>query len=180
MTKRVNIAVFHVLKSIVDSKVAVAKPLVKRARVAQEALPGLCSHLRSLQEWERSISHYETPRYEKGEDTPADLERKIETENKHIERGAAAIQDLDFADKFNVTYKLALLEPQLVDLRKRLRDAEAWVEHWNALRNQLVLDDYDEPDDMERDRVYYANEYERAVKNLRELKIKLNDLQNVR
>ena len=35
MTKRVNIAVFHVLKSIVDSKVAVAKPLVKRARVAQ-------------------------------------------------------------------------------------------------------------------------------------------------
>ena len=55
MTKRVNIAVFHVLKSIVDSKVAVAKQLVKRARVAQEALPGLCSHLHSLQEWERQV-----------------------------------------------------------------------------------------------------------------------------
>lgn len=180
MTKRVNIGVFHVLKSIVDSKVAVAQPLVVRAKKASDSLPGLYAYLQSLQDWERSISRYETPQYEAGEDTPSDLERKISCTEEDVARGELAARDLMFADKFNATYKLAMLTPKLNAVRKELRDAEAWVEHWAALKNSICLDDYEDADDMERDKGYYAQEYERALRNVRNLKIKLNDLQNVR
>lgn len=180
MTKRVNIGVFHILKSVVDSKVAVARPLVVRGKKASEALPGLYAHLQSLQEWERSISRYETPHYEADEDTPADLERKIESAKMDTARGELAAKDLKFADEFNVTYKLAVLTPKLDAVRKDLRDAEAWVEHWAVLKNSISLDDYEDTDDMERDKTYYTKEYERALRNVRDLKTKLNDLQNVR
>ena len=78
MAKRVNIGVFHILKSVVDFKVAKAKPLAESAKQADAELPGLNVRLQGLRDWEASISHYQTPRYEEGEDTPADLERKIE------------------------------------------------------------------------------------------------------
>ncbi|MBQ3039710.1 MAG: hypothetical protein IJD41_04100 [Alphaproteobacteria bacterium] len=180
MAKRVNIGVFHILKSIVDSKVAVAKPLADAAKRAEIALPGLGSHLQSLRDWEHSISRYETPRYEDGEDTPTDLENKIEAAKQDIALGASAVLDLKFADKFNTTYKLAMLEPQMEAFRADLRDAEAWAEHWSRMRNGISLDDYEDADDMERDKAYYTCEYERAVKNVRDLKSKLIELQNIK
>lgn len=180
MARRVNMGVFDVLKSIVDFKVAVAKPLAARAAQAEADLPGLGSYLQSLRDWERSISRYETPRYEDGEDTPADLESKINMAQQDIARGASAVQDLKFADKFYITYKLAMLEPQMETFRADLRDAEAWVEHWRCMRSGVSLDDYEDADDMERERAYYTCEYERAVKNVRDLKSKLIELQNIR
>lgn len=180
MAKRVNIGVFHILKSIVDSKVAVAKPLVARATQAEATLPDLWSHLQSLRDWERSISRYETPRYEDGEDTPADLEIKIGKAKQDAARGVYARQDLKFADEFNITYKLAIREPQMQAFRAELHDAEAWAEHWSRMRSGISLDDYEDIDDMERDRAYFTCEYEQAVKNVRDLKSKLNELQNIR
>ena len=180
MAKRVNIGVFHILKSVVDFKAAKAKPLAESAEQADAELPGLNVRLQGLRDWEASISHYETPRYEKGEDTPADLEHKIEIAKDNIARGAFAIQELKFADKFNATYKVAMLEPRLEAFRIDLRDAEAWVEHWARMRNGISLDDYEDTDDMERDRTYFAFEYEQAIKRVRELKSKLNELQNIR
>ena len=73
-----------------------------------------------------------------------------------------------------------MLEPRLEAFRIDLRDTEAWVEHWARMRNGISLDDYEDTDDMERDRTYFAFEYEQAVKRVRELKSKLNELQNIR
>lgn len=180
MAKRVNIGVFHILKSVVDFKVAKAKPLAESAKQADAELPGLNARLQGLREWENSIVRYEKPSYETNEETPYDLERKIEAAQNDIARGAFPIQELKFADKFNVTYKLAMLEPKLETFRADLRDAEAWVEHWAQLRNSISMDDYEDVDDMERDRAYYACEYERAIKNVRDLKSRLIELQNIR
>lgn len=180
MTKRVNIDVFHILKSVVDARVAAARPLVARANAAAARLPDLERSLEGLYDWENSMSRYETPHYEPGEDTPTDLEIKIADAKRTIARATQAKQDLEFAGKFNATYRLALIYPQIQAIKTDLREAEYWQEHWNGMYNLVDSDETRDIDERERAKAYYACECENARKNILKLKNKLFELQNVR
>lgn len=178
MTRRVNIAVFDVLKSIVDSKVAQAASVAGQAKIAADRLPKLRQSLENLRQWEGSIARYETPHYDDGEETPADLEQEIDVAQRCVQRGQIASQDVEYASRFYSMYRYIQQEPKRNEIRKQLGEAEVWADHWASLCDSVS--DIDDIDDMEKNKAYYLYEYERAAKRVRELNIELNSLRHVR
>lgn len=177
MVKRVNINVFGVLKSIVDSKVPAQQKLVHAGDVARMKLPDLRAELDNLYKWEKREGRYGRPAYDRGDKTPDDYETEIKELNDVIDAGDVATGELKAADKFYKTYDYVLRVPEIEHLQQELYETEAWQEHW---RSKMCADSSYQDDEQLSEASHYEMEYNGATKRVNVLKARLAEIQNTR
>ena len=183
--KKVSLGVFHVLKSVMDSKATALRTQIEVARRAKMEEPTLYDHIGNLQQY-IDANRYDAVSAREAEYELADYEQQAAAVRAKIQAGQSAQSQLAFVDKFNVTYRGIINGPRIRERRAESKQIEAEMD---------LIDDYIfaceiNLDRLERDAATYAQsesdlekyraEYNDLTQRLNSISRQLYELQNGR
>lgn len=102
--KCAQIGVFHILKSIVDTKVPRLHDRVSAGKRAQTEYPILVDNIKALRQYVMNCRAFDPAEYREAAADLDDKEMQLDGIQKRINNGAAAERELAYAAVFNQTY----------------------------------------------------------------------------
>lgn len=182
--KHANMAIFNVLKSVMDYKVKILNTAVDAGRRAEQERPVIYEHISHLQHYVMN-NRYEPSEVREAEEALVDYEQQTVGINSKIDRGNAAKTELKCADKFysiyNSVHKLSTSGPRIQSLLARQSEIEiklaALDKSMDACEINMAPNVYDDSireqaeHDMNNYRTTYAGLSEQLSEILQELKM---------
>ncbi len=106
--KGAQIGVFHILKSIVDTKVPGLHDTVSAGKRAQVEYPVLVDNIKAQRQYIRNCRIFDPSEYREATADLDDKEMQLDGIQKRIDNGRAAERELSAAQSFNTTYNTIL------------------------------------------------------------------------
>lgn len=185
--KGAQIGVFHILKSIIDTKVPGLNDRVSAGKRAQAEYPILVDNIKSLRRYAMNCRSFDPAERRDAEADLDDKEMQLDGIQKRIENGQSAERELVHIASFNQTYntvcqkynnvsyicELCAVADELEERMSHLED-KIWacqINMDNASRAPYVVAQ------AHSDADYYAAQYQEVEKRLLKVRAQIKQLQ---
>ncbi len=131
--KKAPMALFNVLKSVVDYKAKQIRQAISVGDRAKEEEKQVCAQIASLRQF-ISSNRYDPAEVKEAEADLVDYEHQAAAIRGKIVQAETIKQqnDMQWVDKFNSTYRFVLIQPKIYELNQQLTEIEgniAKIEH---------------------------------------------------
>lgn len=154
MTRRVNIGVFNILKSLVDNKRPVLQSAVDNGH---RAISKIDNYHRNISNLQRFIDNNRYDRADtiEAQSEIADMEHEIRVLQPVANKLASAQRELNAAENFDETYNRVVKDARLVELRRQYDK----LDEYSEILSDTMFAAQANMNPSERD----ANTYEQAI-----------------
>ncbi len=184
-TKRANLVLFHILKSIVDKKVPGLKSRVDAGPAAKYEIARQSETIKALDSY-LAMNRYEND--PEAEDELKSAEDKLRSANLVLANANAAEQELNAAKSFNKIYQYSLRVPEIERLRdqyrqlefdadrldKNITSCEISMELYGDMFQYIAADAYN---DVSRDYAEYTKMYEKVTNKMAKIAAEIKYLE---
>ena len=184
--KKVSMNVIHILKSVMDYKVKPLRDAVDAGKRAAQEEPVICNQIGALQHFIES-SRYDRAEALEAEHELADYEMQASAIREKINRGNAAAEQLQHANKFYAMYKETCKSVEnasklrtFIEERAELEDRITKLErNMEACEINMTPDLYNAniADQSRIDYEYYSQEYNKLYDRLQQITWAIESLQ---